>query len=397
MSNTINKAVVQNGRVVMQQDYKAGGNPTGTDTAENKTNLTENKTEVQDFRTALTTTALDATQGFMTGRLDLNNGMQNIQQLAMPMINSALGLPPTSMGGSKDQGAGDPGMTQQLFGQLFAGGEKGNDMLKNFAGLAATVTGKSLGDVGKVMDSAKSLFAGGQLNLANAAGFIAKALGLNEKAVGLIATAYMLLSNPFTAAGAFALFQQAMSLISESKEQNSQANSQKNTAMQQQQAAQLQWQAAQQRMQQTAVMQAQISEAMQKLKANQLLTQEQLQKLVNMNQQMKNQQQTPRINQNLTQQHGQNTLNPQQQFQQQQVMQQNGQQFGAYAIAPVNAYQPQMGGMPNQFGGGNFQQAQSFTGGLQQPMAMAVNVPNVPTMVQTPVVNFSPPPFSGSF
>jgi hypothetical protein len=389
MTNINYKSVIMpNGQITLQQDSRASGsNPNSTDTTENKENITENKTDVVDMRTALTTTALDAAQNFITGRMDLSNGVQNIQQLAMPMINSALGLPATSMGGANDQGRGDPGITQQLFGQLFAGGAKGNDMLQNFAGLAATVTGKSLGDVGKVMESAKTLFTGGQLNLANAAGFIAKALGLNEKAVGLIATAYMLLSNPFTMAGAAALFQQAMSLMSESKENNQQANSQKTLAQRQQESAQQQVQSAQQRMQQTAVMQAQINEAMQKLKANQMLTQEQLQKLVNMNQLMKNQQQTPRVDQKQMPQTAQNGIQPQQQqFQQQQVMQQQqGQPLGAYALSPPS---------PQLLGGMNTMPQPQPMATFQQPMALTMTVPSMPS---PPAISFSPPPFSGKF
>ena len=287
MMTTLRSTVDFNGQITMK---KVGGNqPTTADATENQDALAENRATVTDAIKGLTATVSEATQEFNGGRLDLATSLQAIQELALPQINAALGIPATSVGGAQDQGAGDPGLTQHMFSQLFADGQTGNDLLKNFAGLAATVTGKSLGDVGNVMNEAKGLFSGGQLNLANAAGFITKALGLNEKAIGLIATAYTLLSTPFTAAGAAALFQQAMALISESKEQNTQANTAQNTAQQQQQTGQQLAQVAQQRMQQTALMQAKIKEAMEKLKNNQVLTKEQIENLIKMKQQINNQ------------------------------------------------------------------------------------------------------------
>ncbi len=373
MITSLRPTVGYNGQITIEKNYQAGGDkPTTNDTKENKADLAENRATVTDATKELTATALDTTQESNVGRLDLTNGLQGIQQLALPMINSALGLPATSVGGSKDKGEGDPGLTQQLFGQLFAGGEKGNDLMKNFAGLAATVTGKSLGDVGKVMDTAKGLFSGGNLKLADAAGFIGKALGLNEKAIGLIATAYMLLSNPFTAKGAFALFKQAMSLISESKTNKKQANTAQNTAKQQQQLGLAQWKIAQERIQKTAVMQTQIKEAMEKLKNNQVLTKEQIEKLIKMNQQMKNQ---PKVDQNPK-------------LMQQQALQPKNPALGKYATTPIlnaNTPTPNTNGLTPQGVGNN----------IQQPIIMA-NI-NIPTVAQPPAVSFSPPPFSGKF
>ncbi len=296
---------VQNGQIVVQKNY------TTDDAKEVKTDLTQQRNDIQADVQALTTAKTETTQALTEGRQDLTKGLENIQKLALPEINSALNLPATSTGGAEDEGGGDPGLTQQLFSQLFSGGENGNNLLKNFAGLASTLTGKSVEDVATVLDSAKGLFEDGKLNLENAAGFVAKALGLNEKAIGLIATAYTLLSNPFTAAGAAALFQQAMGLMNESKENKTQANTQQTTAEQRQQAAQQQAQLAQAKIQQTAAFQAQIAEAMKKLKDNQVLTKEQLEKLVKASEDLKKKQNLTKVNQpNINQTMKENTLQP---------------------------------------------------------------------------------------
>jgi len=369
---TINRPVVQGGRVVMGRGYETGGNnPTNKDTAENKADLTANRSDVAEARKELAVTTVDTTKEVNVAQLDLTNGNRDIQELALPQMNAALGLSATSVGDAQDKGAGDPAITQQLFSQLFAGGAKGDDLMKNFAGLTAAVTGESLGRVTGIMNNAQKAFAGGQLNLGNAATAIGEALGLNAEAMEAIAAGYLLLSNPFTAGGAAALFQKAMGLISKSKEKNGQANSQKTMAQQQQQTGQQLAKVAQDRMKQTAAMQSEIKKAMEILKNNQVLTKEQIAKLIKMKQQMNNQ---PKVDQNqkLMQQNGQIALQPQ------------NPELGKYATAPaLTTNQPNGNGLTIPF---------EIGGCFGKPETINMTMPSV-VQQTTPTVGFSPPPF----
>jgi hypothetical protein len=279
-SLTYRPVVGSDGRVTMEGNRENNGKR--VDKAEAKENgdaLKEARLDVAEVNKDLASVQTDAVQDNLKGSQELQGNMKGIRELAMPEITAAVsGTPKTTTAIVED--GGDPNLMKQLFGKLFEGGEQGNDMLKNFAGIASTITGKSTEDITKVMDVAGGLFKEGKLDLGNAAEFIGKALGLNEKAVGLIATAYALLSNPFTAGGAAALFQQAMGLITQSKGENKKASEKKKTAVDKQKIAQEQVKKAQEIQQKTAVLQVQIKDAMEKIKNSQILTKDQIEKLV---------------------------------------------------------------------------------------------------------------------
>lgn len=279
-SLTYRPVVGSDGQVTMEGSRENNGKR--VDKAEAKENgdtLKEARLDVAEANKDLASVQTDAVQDNLKGSQELQGNMKGIRELAMPEITAAVsGTPKTTTAIVED--GGDPNLMKQLFGKLFAGGEQGNDMLQNFAGIASTITGKSTEDITKVMDVAGGLFKEGKLELGNAAEFIGKALGLNEKAVGLIATAYALLSNPFTAGGAAALFQQAMALITESKGENKKASEKKKTATDKQKIAQEQVKKGQEIQQKTAVLQVQIKDAMEKIKNSQILTKDQIEKLV---------------------------------------------------------------------------------------------------------------------
>ena len=235
---------------------------------------------IQNDREKLTDDATKSYEIYQGGTLDLNKGMADIQQLSLPEMNNALGLRSTSVGGANDEEAGDPELNKQVFSQMFAGGEKGDDLLKNFAGLAVTVTGKSKEEVDAAMGDAKEKFRDSKANLGEAAGFIGEALGIDGKVIGLLVTAYALLTNPFTMAGAAALFTQAMDLMNESKGKKTEAKKKQETAATKKEQAQEKVEKSQDTIERTAALQAKIKEVMEKLKNNQVLTKEQLAKLV---------------------------------------------------------------------------------------------------------------------
>lgn len=394
MMTTINRPVVQGGRVVMGRDYKTGGNnPTNKDTAENKVDLTQSKDEVTALRTDLSNTTTTAITNQRTGQEYLGNGLKLITELANPTsggINAssmAMGIAYNPQSPNGASGAiGKLGSSSPMGGAL-ASILTGKDALGGFSKLAAALTGKSLGDVGKVMNVAQNLFKGGQLNLAGAAGFIAKALGLNEKAVGLIAMATSLMSNPFSFGAAMAVFQQAMAVMADSKSNHTQATAKKNEANIQQQQASQQVEMGERITAETIAMQEKIAGIMRTIKDQGELTEKQLKEFV---EQQKKLDQLQKMNpnqpvaQNPATQNGQNTLQPQQQFQQQQIMQQNGQQFGAYAPNPApNANQPNGNGLTIPF---------EIGGCFGEPKTLNMTMPSV-VQPTTPTVGFSPPPF----
>jgi hypothetical protein len=277
---TYRPVVGSDGKVTMEGNKENNGKR--VDKAEAKKNgetLKAARLDVADANKELTAVQTDAVQNKLKGSQELQDNMKGIRVLAMPEITAAVsGTPKTTTAIVED--GGDPNLMKQLFGKLFDGSEQSRDMLKNFAGIASTITGKSTEDITKVMDVAGGLFKDGKLDLGNAAEFIGKALGLNEKAVGLIATAYALLSDPVTAGGAPALFQRAMGLMTESKGQNKKASEKKKTAADKQKIAQEQVKKAQETQQKTAVLQVQIKDAMEKIKNSQILTKDQIEKLV---------------------------------------------------------------------------------------------------------------------
>jgi hypothetical protein len=363
MMTTINRPVVQNGKIVMQRDYRTSANNTDKKATakENGADLQNNATDTFSFSKELKSNMTTVFTDFRKGQNELDYGLKNIQLQTMP--TAGFSLPPQINPDTIAKQGGDAGINQKLFGQLFAN----EDAMKKFTGFIAGVTGQSKEDVGKVMKGAQGLFEKGELDLVNASSFIAKALGLNEQAVGLIATAYVLLSNPFTMAGAAALFSKAVALIAESKKNNKKAKESKTSAGDKQNTAMQQWALAQQRMQQTAVKQAEIDKVIQTLKANKQLTEEQLRNLAKMNQKIA-------------------TVDPK--LMQQQALQPKNPALGKYATTPTlnaNTPTPNTNGLTPQGVGNN----------IQQPIIMA-NI-NIPTVVQPPAVSFSPPAFSGKF
>jgi hypothetical protein len=364
MMTTINRPVVQNGKIVMQRDYHTSANNTNnTDkkatAKENGADLKNNATDTvslsKAFKSDMTTVFAD----FRTGQTELDDGLKKIRQQTMPKEGASL-APKIKPNTIAKQG-GNAGITQKLFGQLF----KNEEAMKNFTGFISGVTKQSKEDVGKVMKVAQGLFEKGELDLVNASSFIATALGLNKQAVELIATAYVLMSNPFTMAGAAALLSKAVALIAESKKNKTKANESKASAGDKQNTAMQQWAVAQQRMQQTAVEQDKIDKVIQTLKANKELTEEQLRNLATMNQQIA-------------------TVDPKL-MQQQALQQPNNLGLGSYATAPtLNRTIHNTNGLTQQGVGNN----------IQQPIIMATNIP---TVAQPPAVSFSPPAFSGKF
>ena len=155
------------GMFKMQQDYKASGsNPTTQDTAENKLNLTQSKDEVTALGTALSNTTTTAIANWNTGRTDLGNGLKSIIDLGSSTsggINAsdmAMGIahnPPPIAGGANNGALGALGSSSPMGGAL-ASILNGKDALGGFSKFASALTGKSLGDVGKVMNVAQNLF-----------------------------------------------------------------------------------------------------------------------------------------------------------------------------------------------------------------------------------------------
>lgn len=367
---------VQNGQVVMQRNYNASGsnpNDAKADSTENKVSLTEGKQEVEASQKESTTTATSAVQNSTSARQGLMGGLENIQKMTntgglMGGSNAAalvaFNAIPTSSIGNMGLGKATslPG-AGALMG-LLSGGKDAQKLLGNFANLASTLTGKSLGDVGKVMNVAQNLFKGGQLNLASAAGFIAKALGLNEKAVGLIATAASLMSNPFTIGAAMALVQQAIGLIGESKSNQNQANAKKTEASNQQQQANQKVELGEQITNATTQEQQSIQTLMQKIKDGQALNEEDIQKLLKA---MKEAGRLQQANQN--------------------------QQGGQKAIPNEQNKTPQ--NVPNNLGQLLNPPIATNTSYAIPPVATNISMPVSPVASSMRTPSFSPPSFSG--